>query len=551
MINQTNNNIDVALNLSKSVSKETPYEVIPRDLLQAPEEKEMSLQALGLLLHLKSLPDTWTIIKTNLYHRFPFNKESSISKAWSELEQCNYAKEVKKRDGKKCKHYYFFDIVPFDTNSIELPTTSGKISSFLGNQNTTREESAENNMVRYNNRFENSYELLPRELLQTKELSLEAMALLCYLISYPTENYEFKKTNLYKSFKKNKRSAVSRMLDELIDKKYFLQFKKREGRKNIYKYIYRHTPFSKDEILELQDILKVDHFVILDDTTDSNLGTGKPTSQNKSSENLGTGKPTSQNKSSENLGTGKPTSQNKSSENLGTGKPTSQNKSSENLGTGKPTSQETLSNQGLMDCRFSGVQNQVSIFRCPNSSSNRIHMEDNTHIDNTHIDNTQSLESFSLDDDDEKNIYIESETDLREIENQAKEFKELCLDERLRACAIFLESYSIKFSDIYGVIKGIKQHNISFTKKTLEQQLKRTLDEQRENGMTNFVKYFLIGLKRNSEFIEAQKKRDKSNMSNEEYRKRMLTESFLEQALGEIKENPLSDKVPFYNWLEE
>lgn len=77
------------------------------------------------------------------------------------------------------------------------------------------------------------------------------------------------------------------------------------------------------------------------------------------------------------------------------------------------------------------------------------------------------------------------------------------------------------------------------------------MDEQRENGMTNFVKYFLIGLKRNSEFIEAQKKRDKSNMSNEEYRKRMLTESFLEQALGEIKENPLSDKVPFYNWLEE
>ncbi|MCY9311735.1 hypothetical protein MOF23_22645 [Bacillus inaquosorum] len=506
MINQTNNNIDVALNLSKIVSKETPYEVIPRDLLQAPEEKEMSLQALGLLLHLKSLPDTWTIIKTNLYHRFPFNKESSIRKAWSELEQCNYAKEVKKRDGKKYKHYYFFDIVPFDTNSIELPTTSGKIASFLGNQNTTREESAENNMVRYNNRFEDSYELLPRELLQTKELSLEAMALLCYLISYPTETFEFRKTKLYNSFKKNKRKAVVRMLDELIEKRYFLQFKKREGKKDIYKYIYRHSSFSDDEIIELKKILSNHHFVMLGDTQESNLGTGKRTSQEKTAENLG---------------------------------------------TGKRTSQETPSNQGLLDCSFSGVQNQVSIFECSNSSSNRIHMEDNTHIDNTHIDNTQSLDSFSLDDDDEKNIYIESETDLREIENQAKEFKELCLDERLRACAIFLESYSIKFSDIYGVIKGIKQHNISFTKKTLEQQLKRTLDEQRENGMTNFVKYFLIGLKRNSEFIEAQKKRDKSNMSNEEYRKRMLTESFLEQALGEIKENPLSAKVPFYNWLEE
>ena len=132
------------------------------------------------------------------------------------------------------------------------------------------------------------------------------------------------------------------MLDELIEKRYFLQFKKRDGKKDTYKYIYRHSSFSDDEIIELKKILSDHHFVMLGDTQESNLGTGKRTSQ------------------------------------------------------------ETPSNQGLLDCSFSGVQNQVSIFECSNPSSNRIHMEDNTHINNTHIDNTQSLDSFSLDDDDEK-----------------------------------------------------------------------------------------------------------------------------------------------------
>ncbi|AQS42483.1 hypothetical protein LSG23_20595 (plasmid) [Bacillus velezensis] len=506
MINQTSNEIDLAINLGKIISKQTPYEVIPRELLQAPEKKEMSLQALGLLLNLKSLPDTWTIVKTNLYHRYPFNKESSIKKAWTELENCNYAKEIKQREGKKYRYHYFFDIVPFDTNSIEISNISGDIGSFIGNKHSSTENASEDNVIKYNNRFEHSYELLPRELLQTQDLSLEAMALLCYLISYP-ENYEFKKTKLYDSFKKNKRRPVSRMLNELMDKGYFLQFRRREGKKNKYKYIYRHTPFSSKEISELIQVLEKHDFSILQNEHESSLETGKRTVQKKSDDFLE---------------------------------------------TGKRTVQKSPLNQGLLDCSFSGVHFQVSDFECSKSGANIIDKLDNTHKDNTHKDNTHSLNNISLDDDDEKNRYKESETDLREIENQAREFKRLCTDQKLRACAVFLENNKIKFSDIFGVIKGIEEEKIYFNKKTLEQQLKITLDEQRENGMTNFVKYFLTGLKRNSDFIAAQEKRDLTNMTNEEYRKHMLTEKYLEKALGEALDGTSeSERVPFYNWLEK
>lgn len=503
MIERTNNNSDVAINLGKLTSRKRPYEVIPRELLQAPERIDMSLQALGLLLNLKSLSDNWEIRKSNLYKRYPFNKESSIRKAWSELEKCNYAKEIKKREGSSYRHYYFFDIVPFDSNCIEIPS-NGKVASFLGGKFKPSEDS-----INYNNRFDESFEMLPRELLQTEELSLEAMALLCYLISYP-DNYEFKKTNLYNSFRKNKRRAVSRMLDELIEKRYFLQFKKREGKKDIYKYIYRDQAFVDDEINKIKEILGAENFYFITNE-------------------------------------------------MGTGKCTSQEKTPAKSETGKCTSQETPENQHSLGCANSSVHFQESVFECSKVGTTRIHRDKNTHLDNTHTDNTHSFKSSIFDDDDEKNIYKESELGnfkneeeiKRLAEVQAKDFKKLCLDEKLRACAIFLEGYDLPFSDIYGVLKGIEEEGIDFTKKTLETQMRMTLEEQSQNGMTNFVKYFLIGLKRNSDFIAAHKKKQLYDMTDEEMRKYRVREKYLEEALGEIKESQSNRKIELYDFTQD
>ncbi|MEH6892163.1 hypothetical protein V7024_21325 [Bacillus sp. JJ864] len=336
-------------NLSKITSKKLPYEVIPRELLQAPEHIDMSLEALGLLLNLKSYKDDWIIRKTELYHRYPFNKEKSIRKCWKELEECNYAKEIKVREGSKYTHHYFFDIVPFDSNSISIPE-SGSMASFIGNQ-----FHLPNNSVQYNNRFEDAFEMLPRELLQSKDLSLQAIGLLCHLISYP-ESYQLQRKELYSRFKKNKRVSVNTILEELIENRYFLQFKKRNGKKDDTRYFYRTTPFSDNEINEIESIIETKNVVSFA------LGKRKTDTDKK----------------------------------VGTSKSTPQTKKEEKVGTSKSTPQETALNQGILECRKGSAENEVLNLECSEGRTIRIHSEKNTQLNNTHIDNTQLNTSSSL-----------------------------------------------------------------------------------------------------------------------------------------------------------
>lgn len=96
------------------------------------------------------------------------------------------------------------------------------------------------------------YESLPRELLQDENLSLEAIGLLSYMQSLP-ETWVLYKTQLYTQFPKNKRSSIDRIWKELVENKYLLNFRKREGKKYVYNYIFSVLPFSEEDI---QDILK-------------------------------------------------------------------------------------------------------------------------------------------------------------------------------------------------------------------------------------------------------------------------------------------------------
>lgn len=94
------------------------------------------------------------------------------------------------------------------------------------------------------------YESLPRELLQSKELTLEAIGLIANISSYP-ENWVLRKTELQKRFPKHGRRVIDRIWDELVENSYILQFRKRVGRSYDYRYFYDVTPFSAEEVQEL------------------------------------------------------------------------------------------------------------------------------------------------------------------------------------------------------------------------------------------------------------------------------------------------------------
>jgi predicted transcriptional regulator len=96
------------------------------------------------------------------------------------------------------------------------------------------------------------FESIPRELLQDENLSLEAIGLLSHICSLP-ETWKIYKTQLYKKFKKNKRTSVQRIWKELVETGYILEFRKREGKKYVYEYVYSMTPFSTDEIFDVID----------------------------------------------------------------------------------------------------------------------------------------------------------------------------------------------------------------------------------------------------------------------------------------------------------
>lgn len=96
------------------------------------------------------------------------------------------------------------------------------------------------------------YEAIPRELLQDHSISGESIHLICELSSYP-ENFKIFKTAIYKWREKNKRTQIDRMWKELISANYLIQFRKREGKKWNYRYIFSLVRFDQNDIDELID----------------------------------------------------------------------------------------------------------------------------------------------------------------------------------------------------------------------------------------------------------------------------------------------------------
>lgn len=119
-----------------------------------------------------------------------------------------------------------------------------------------------------NYKKDKDFEIIPRELLQHCDkkakdengkqhgddgLSLQAIGLLVNLQSYP-EDWELNKTELYKRYSKNGKTSVMRAWDELVEKKYIIQFHKRVGKQNQYIYYFNLSPFTEEEIKEVESL---------------------------------------------------------------------------------------------------------------------------------------------------------------------------------------------------------------------------------------------------------------------------------------------------------
>lgn len=94
------------------VQLENQYTQVPNTTVKA-VEKEISLQALGLLVNIMSYAETWELHKTELYKRYAKNKKTSVMSAWDELVKASYIIECRIRVGKKWDYHYFVRLQPF------------------------------------------------------------------------------------------------------------------------------------------------------------------------------------------------------------------------------------------------------------------------------------------------------------------------------------------------------------------------------------------------------------------------------------------------------
>jgi hypothetical protein len=95
-------------------------------------------------------------------------------------------------------------------------------------------------------KIDTGFELIPRETLQDKRISLQALGLLVNICSY-SEEWELYKSELYKRFTKNKETSVRNAWNELMDAGYVMEKRERNGKKWDYEYRVRLVPWTKQE----------------------------------------------------------------------------------------------------------------------------------------------------------------------------------------------------------------------------------------------------------------------------------------------------------------
>ncbi|MGM8141505.1 hypothetical protein [Enterococcus italicus] len=111
-------------------------------------------------------------------------------------------------------------------------------------------------------KYENSkgYESISRDFLQDNSISFEARGLLGYLQSLPT-SWKIYKTELYTRCESNKRASIDRIWKELLQANYLLQFRKRNGKKWEYQYIFSLTKFTESDKNKLTATMNQENYM--------------------------------------------------------------------------------------------------------------------------------------------------------------------------------------------------------------------------------------------------------------------------------------------------
>ena len=118
----------------KKFQKSKGYESLSRSMLQ--DTENLSLQAIGLLAYLTSLPDDWQVHKTELYKRFKKNGRRSVASAWENLIESGYILQFKKREGKRIAYSYYHYHEPFSKEDIELIERQEELKIWDGHSDT-------------------------------------------------------------------------------------------------------------------------------------------------------------------------------------------------------------------------------------------------------------------------------------------------------------------------------------------------------------------------------------------------------------------------------
>lgn len=96
------------------------------------------------------------------------------------------------------------------------------------------------------------YEAISRKMLQDGRLSFREIGLLSHLASH-SESWDIYKTSLYDRHPDEKRKAIDKSWKRLVECGYIVQYKRREGQKYSYQYVFNTEPFTIDELEELDD----------------------------------------------------------------------------------------------------------------------------------------------------------------------------------------------------------------------------------------------------------------------------------------------------------
>jgi hypothetical protein len=141
-----------------------------------------------------------------------------------------------------------------------------------------------------------------------------------------------------------------------------------------------------------------------------------------------------------------------------------------------------------------------------------------------------------IDDDDKKTNRIQL---LQKVVNQ---------NEKLRELAIFLYENKIDWNYIEDIVLLLHKDKVEFTRRSAVQQLEWMFTKMKTEPISNFVVYFVNGIKDKSSTDKAINKFDNDQAAFWEAKMNLVKKDFQER---EAMHGDYQQSINFYNWITE